>query len=291
MVFLVKEMNMKIGSYEIFEVETGRFSLDGGTMFGIVPKNLWNCVHPADEYNRITMAMRSLLLKSSDRLILVETGAGTKFSEKLQKIYDIDYSQYSLEKSFKNLGLSFNDVTDVILTHLHFDHVGGSTYWDSQQLQLTFPNAQHFVQDEHWQWAHADVEKEGGSFLEEDFELIDKKGKLTLLEGGCEVAPEVEVIPFYGHTKAMQLVKVCDSKNTLLYCSDLIPTAAHIPLLWNMAYDNNPLITIEEKKRIFSKAFSEKWILFYCHDPFRAASTVKLTSKGYAHEQDLYLSD
>jgi glyoxylase-like metal-dependent hydrolase (beta-lactamase superfamily II) len=289
-ILLVKGMSMKIGSYEIIEIETGRFSLDGGAMFGIVPKNLWSQLHPSDEENRIVLAMRSLLLKSSDRLIIIETGAGTKFNEKLLKIYDIDYSSYSLAKSFDNLGLSYNDVTDVILTHLHFDHAGGSTYWDSDKLKLTFPHAQHYIQSDHWQWAHGDSEKELGSFFEDDFEPIEKMGKLTILDGGCEVAPGIDILPFYGHTQAMQLIKVSDNKTTLFYCSDLIPTAAHIALLWNMAYDNNPLITIEEKKRILKQALNEKWIFYYCHDPFRAASTVKLTSKGYALDQEIHFN-
>lgn len=280
---------IKIGEFQLFSVESGRFALDGGAMFGVVPKNLWNKTNPADEQNRIELALRCLLLKGKDKNILIDTGIGNKLNEKLAKIYKVDHSEFTLLESLAKADLRPNDVTDVVISHLHFDHTGGTTYEKNGEIHLTFPKAQHHIQKEHWDWANSPAEKDNASFIKENFSVIKNHGNLNLLEGPKELYPGIEVLVLYGHTLGMQAVKISDGKHTLLYCADLIPTASHIPIPWVMAYDNNPLITIEEKKRLLPKAVEENWILFFEHDPYRAAGTVHLTDKGYSLKEKVLL--
>jgi len=278
---------LKIGGYEIFTVETGYVSLDGGAMFGVIPKSFWDKTNPADNLNRIQLAMRILVIKNDERTILVDTGVGTKMNEKLSKIYNVDHSKFDLSGSLANKGIKLEDVTDVIITHLHFDHAGGATYYDNNELKLTFPNAQHYVQGEQWHWANNPSDKDRASYMPENFRPILEAGKLTELEGPKELFPGVEVLVVYGHTHGMQLPKISDGKTTLLYCADLMPTASHIPLPYIMGYDNNPLVTLEEKKRLLPKAVDENWILVFEHDPFRAAGTVELTEKGFKLKKEI----
>jgi glyoxylase-like metal-dependent hydrolase (beta-lactamase superfamily II) len=280
---------LKIGNYELYSIETGRFALDGGAMFGVVPKNLWDKTNPSDSNNRISLALRSLLLQSENQLILIDTGIGSKFDDKYSGIYKIDFSDYSLEKSLKAHGFSKADITDVIITHLHFDHAGGTTFYNDGRLELTFPNAIHHVQSEQWDWALNPSDKDQASFLQNDFQLLDSNQKLNKLPGPRELFPGVELLVMYGHTQGMQLVKVFDSGKTLLYCSDLIPTSSHIPVPWVMAYDNNPLITMNEKNRLLPKAAEEQWILFFEHDPFIKASTVSTDDKGFRMKDEIRL--
>lgn len=272
---------MKIGPYEIFTIQTGFVSLDGGAMFGVVPKALWNKTNPADEFNRIKLALRTMVIRDEDRTILVDAGVGTKMTDKLNKIYNVDPSQHNLPKGLAMKGIAPADITDVIVTHLHFDHVGGATYYDNGELKLTFPNAHYYVQGEQWHWANNPSEKDHASYMLENFQPLWDAGKLIELDGPQEIFPGIEMLVMYGHTHGMQLPKISDGATTLLYCADLMPTASHIPLPYIMGYDNNPLITLEEKKRLLQRIVAEKWILVFEHDPFRAAGTVALTEKGY----------
>jgi glyoxylase-like metal-dependent hydrolase (beta-lactamase superfamily II) len=281
---------VKIGSYELFSIETGRFALDGGAMFGVVPKNLWQRNNPSDEYNRIPLALRSLLIKSANRKILIDTGIGNKYDEKHSNIFKIDFSTYSLEKSLDEIHLSPDDITDVIITHFHFDHAGGTTYRDSGQVFLTFPNAMHHIQKEQWDWALQPSQKDKASFLNEDFLLLEEKKQLNKLNGPMEIFSGIELFVMYGHTPGMQVVKIYNSQSCLLYCTDLIPTVSHIPIPWVMAYDNNPLVTIEEKNRIISEAVKEEWILFFEHDPLCEAATVIQTDKGFKKGREISIN-
>ena len=272
---------MKIGSYELHSIETGRFGLDGGAMFGIVPKAIWSKLNPSDDENRIDLALRTLLITGNKRNILVDNGIGTKFSEKYTKIYKIDHSKYNLDSSLKKYNLETRDITDVILTHLHFDHAGGSTYKEDGELKLTFPNATYYVQKANYEWALIPNEKERGSYLKENFVPVLEKGKLQLIEGKFEIIPHIDVIISNGHTTGLQLVRISDEKNTLVYCADLIPTTSHIKLPYIMGYDIDPLKIIREKKELMSTACSDDWILFFEHDVITEAAKVKKTEKGF----------
>lgn len=272
---------MKIGSYELHSIETGRFGLDGGAMFGIVPKTIWNKLNPSDDENRIDLALRTLLITGNKRNILVDNGIGTKFSEKYKKIYKIDHSKYNLDSSLKRYNLETRDITDVILTHLHFDHAGGSTYREDGELKLTFPNATYYVQKANYEWALIPNDKERGSYLKENFIPVLEKGKLQLVEGKFEIIPHIDVIISDGHTTGLQLVRISDKKNTLVYCADLIPTTSHIKIPYIMGYDIEPLKIMREKKELLSKACSDNWTLFLEHDIITEAVKVKKTEKGF----------
>ncbi len=273
---------LNVGDYQISFIESGHVSLDGGAMFGVVPKTLWSRTNPADELNRIILSMRLMLIRYEDHLILVDTGVGNKMSDKLKKIYNVDHSRGSLEAGLAAEGLTARDVTDVIVTHLHFDHIGGATWRDEKgDLQLTFPNAIHHVQKKQWEWALNPTEKDGASFMRENFVPIEEHGKLNLIDGEGSLIPGLELIVLNGHTPGMQAVKIRDGQETLFYCADLFPTAAHIPLPYIMGYDVYPLDTLAEKKRILPRAVEENWTLLFEHDPRHIAGKVKQTDRGY----------
>ncbi|MCI0424037.1 MAG: MBL fold metallo-hydrolase [Acidobacteria bacterium] len=257
---------MKIGPYQIHLLETGRFWLDGGAMFGVVPKTLWSQAKPSDAKNRIEMSMKVLLVLYQGRTILVDAGAGHKFPPKLQEIYGLDYQHFTLKQSLQLHGLQPEEISDVILTHCHFDHVGGATEWVGETLQLTFPDATHYVQKSHWEWALNPSEKDRASFLRENLEPLKQSGRLKILPGECELFPGLHLLLSNGHTVGMQMVKIQDSAATLFYCSDLMPTAAHLPLPYIMGYDLYPLTTLEEKRRYLSQACDENWIIALEHD-------------------------
>lgn len=281
---------MRIGAYEILVIETGRFALDGGAMFGIIPKPLWERTNPADERNRIELAMRALLLVSGEKRILIDVGIGTKFTQKLRDIYRVDFSQSSLESSLAAHGFKFEDITEVILTHLHFDHAGGATTQTNGEIVPAFPKAQYYVQKQHWEWALKPTEKDRGSFMRDDFLPLHDHNALRFTDGPGEFLPGIELLVTNGHTEAQQLVKISDSKHTLLYCCDLIPTSSHVPLPYIMGYDLRPLITLEEKRTILTHAVEENWLLFLEHDPTTEVITVERTEKGFSVKERLSLS-
>jgi len=276
---------MKIGAYDIVSLETGRFSLDGGAMFGVVPWVFWSKLNRPDERQRIELAARCWLVRGPGRNILVDDGNGTKWSDKLKGIYKLDVTTGDLLTSLANAGLTPGDITDVILTHLHFDHAGGSTMLVGDRLVPTFPNATYYVQKKQWELSQNPTEKDRGSFMRDDYEPLKDHGVLELIDGECEIFPGIELLVCNGHTNAQQLPKISDGRTTLLFCCDLIPTASHVPWPYVMAYDVRPLVTIEEKKKILSRAYEERWVLFLEHDPAIAAITLKSTDKGFAVDQ------
>ena len=280
---------MQIGQYELHSIETGRFALDGGAMFGIVPKSLWNKLNPSDDENRIEMALRSLLIMDDKHKILVDTGIGTKFSEKYQEIYKIDQSKYNIISSLEKYNLETKDITDVILTHLHLDHAGGAVYNEGNKHKLTFPNAAHYVQKKHHGWALKPSKKDSGSFIREDFKTIEDQGKLRLVDGYAKILPNIDVIISDGHTIGLQLVKISDGINTLIYSSDLIPFTSHIKIPYIPSYDIDPLTTIEEKEKLLARACNGDWTLFFEHDPVTEAVKVEKTEKGYAVKEKISL--
>lgn len=272
---------MNLGKFTINIIETGTFGLDGGAMFGVVPKNLWASKYSQpDEQNRIPMRSRSLLLQFDKKTIVVDTGNGNKFSQKLQSIYAIDSTKESLEISLHNNGVLKEDVTDVLLTHLHFDHAGGATSYDGNLLVPTFANASYFVNEEHLQWAMNPVLKDQASFIKENFVPLLEHGVLkTLTTDTPFEGISFEIL--HGHTRALQGYKITTSERTIFFPSDLCPTAAHIPLPYGMGYDNFPLSTIEEKKRLWKKAVEEEWIVVFQHDAFIPAGIIGENDKGY----------
>jgi glyoxylase-like metal-dependent hydrolase (beta-lactamase superfamily II) len=280
---------MKIGNYDITPLETGTFALDGGAMFGIVPYVFWSKTNPPDDRRRIDLAARCLLIRGNGKTILVDDGNGTKFTDKLKDIYRLDTSTHDLISSLSKAGVKPEDITDVILTHLHFDHAGGSTTRTNGKLVPTFPNARYYVQKKHWELSQNPTEKDRGSFMPDDYLPLMNEGVLELVDGEFEIFPGIELVVCNGHTSAQQLPKLTDGKQTLLFCCDLIPTVSHIPLPYVMAYDVRPLVTIEEKKRILARAYEEKWLLFLEHDPGTEAITVKPSEKGFVVDERMNL--
>ena len=278
---------MKIGNYTLTPLETGLFALDGGAMFGVVPKNLWSRTNPADEQNRIEMALRVLLIQGDGMNILVDTGMGDKYDAKTAGIYKLDHSKYRLLDSLAANGLKPEDITDIIQTHLHFDHCGGLiTRTESGELVPTFPNAKVFVQKENLAWARTPTEKDRASYLKDDWEPIAANGMLEELQGGGILFPGIELRIFNGHTRAQQLPHIFDDAgNHLFFCADLFPTKAHVNVPWIMGYDNFPLTTLAEKKQLLPEVVEEKWSLFFEHDPETPFAGVESTAKGFRVSQ------
>lgn len=271
---------MKIGKYEIHIINSGYFRLDGGAMFGIIPKALWEKANPPDSLNRIKLATRNLLLISENRKILIDTGMGDKWDDKSRTIYDITQDE-SIELSLNKLNLHADDVTDVILTHLHFDHTGGSTKYNGQKLVPAFPNARYYVQRKNYEWAVNPSDRDRGSYIKDNFEPLMTEGVLNLIDGNESFDDEIELITINGHTFAQQLIKISDSSDTLLYCGDLFPTSSHIHLPYIMGYDLQPLVTLEEKRNLLKFAVVDNWKLFFEHDPVTVFSTVTEKDNGF----------
>jgi glyoxylase-like metal-dependent hydrolase (beta-lactamase superfamily II) len=273
---------MHIGNYDVTMIDAGRYKLDGGAMFGVVPRTMWQKENPPDEKNRITMSLNTLLLVGDGKIILVDTGVGDKFTDKFREIYAIDYSEHSLVKSLLQQNIQPENVTDVILTHLHFDHVGGSTYYDKEgNLKLQFPNATHYVQKKQLEWAQKGFAKDRASYLSENIQPLIDSGQLKVISGAAELFKDVELILSDGHTVAQQLVLIRGNGKNLLYAADLIPMTAHIPLPWVMAYDLYPVTSIQEKEEILKKAVAENWMIFFEHDPRTYCGTVEEGDRGY----------
>ena len=270
----------RIGSWTLHTIETGRFGLDGGAMFGIVPKPLWERRIAADELNRIPMHARCLLLSSADRLVLIDNGIGTKQDQKFRKIYAVDDQTMNLDASLRSAGFHRSDITDVILTHLHFDHCGGSTEVVDGKLCIAFPNAIFHVQGAHWDWARQGNVREKASFFPENLDPLAASGQLNLIDGRNELFEGVDLIPVDGHTRAMQLVRVHYADRSLLYAADLLPTHAHLAPAWNMGYDLWPMTTIEEKGRLLEQATDGGWQLYFEHDPTVGLCDVVMGERG-----------
>lgn len=273
---------MIIGDYKIHSVQAGLFKLDGGSMFGIVPKTLWSKTNPSDDINRIEMCTRVLLLESKDRKILVDTGIGHKMSEKLNKIYGVDYSEYNLEKGLFNLSIKPEEITDVIFTHLHFDHAGGATTFNEEKKPVpAFPNAVYHVQEKHLDWALNPSERDKASFFPKNYQpLIDSKIMNTVKEE-YKFDEFITLLPLNGHTRSMQMLKISDGKETLMYLADLIPMAAHIPLPYIMGYDLFPLVTLEEKRKYLKEIYENNYTVFFEHDPYVEAGKIGFNEKSY----------
>ena len=272
---------MNIGKYKLSLLDTGTFGLDGGAMFGIIPKPLWNKKIESDDKNRIKLGGRCLLLESESKKILVETGIGNTWDEKFRTIYDIEFSEKTLSISLKSAGVNEEDITDVILTHLHFDHVGGAVISENGKYIPAFPNANYHVQKQHYDWAINPSDRDKGSFIPDTFMPLVQNGVLKFVNGNSFFDDEIELLVINGHTFSQQMVKLSDPENTFLFCGDLIPTMHHIPVPYVMGYDIQPLVTVEEKKRFLSLVVEQNWKLIFGHDHVNSCAKIGRSEKGF----------
>lgn len=282
---------MKIGKYDLYSVETSEFGLDGGAMFGIIPKPVWEKKVSADELNRVNMVTRSLLLVSDEKKILIDTGNGTKWEEKYKQIYDINTDQYNIEKSLGKYGFSSEQITDVICTHMHFDHIGGNTKIKSGEVVPTFPNAKYWISEENWKLANHPSQKDAGSFIEHDWKVLAENQMIEIIDGREPFIEGIETIITHGHTPGLLHPIVSDGSNKLFYGADIFPMVAHIPIPWVMAYDVQPVVTMEEKQKLLQKMEREDWILFFEHDPHIQACSVHKDGKHYKLNKEIKISD
>lgn len=288
-----QQTTLKIGPFQLSSVEAGRFLLDGGAMFGVVPKTMWSKKISSDSNNRIKMAMRSLLIRSeqSGKIYLIDTGSGHKFSEKMKAIYGLDYKHSELLRSLESLGVSPADITDIIFSHLHFDHCGGTTEWQNRELREVFPHATYHVNRLHWETATNPNQREKASFFSENLDPIATSERLRLSDDSVEFEPGLSTIAVHGHTLGQQLPVIQAEGKTVVFAADLIPTFAHVPLPWVMGYDMNPVQTLEEKESFLKRAADNHWYLFLEHDAEHEVITVDYTEGKYQMKESLLLHE
>lgn len=277
---------------KLHTIDTGLFKLDGGAMHGVVPKSLWNELNPADENNLCSWAMRCLLVETKDRLILIDTGIGDKQDAKFFGHYYL-HGEGDLLRSVRSAGFGPEEVTDVFLTHLHFDHVGGAVIRDGGHLRPVFKNAKYWSNARHWDWAVKPNDREKASFLKENIMPLQESGQLHFFEGGDgdEFLPGFKVRMVNGHTESMMLPLLEYGDQTILYCADLLPSMHHLPMPWVMAYDTRPLETLNEKKKLLSEAVDNNWLLYFEHDPVNEMCSLQQTGKGVRKNEILQIKD
>ena len=282
---------------KLYPIETGNFKLDGGAMFGVVPKKLWERTNPADNNNMCTWSMRSLLIEDDNKLMLVDTGIGDKQSDKFFSHYHL-HGDNTLKKSLNKLGFGLDDITDVFLTHLHFDHCGGSVAWKDEehtQLRPVFKNANYWSNDNHWKWATEPNPREKASFLTENILPIQESGQLDFIKRTDRITKNVfeDIDVFFadGHTESQMMPMIKYKGKTVVFMADLLPSVGHLPLPYVMGYDTRPLLTMDEKLQFLNLAADEEFILFLEHDSINECCTVQHTEKGVRLKDTLKLSD
>ena len=278
---------------KLYTIDTGFFKLDGGAMFGVVPKSIWQKTNPADEFNLCSWAMRCLLVQDGDRLILIDNGIGYKQDERFLKHYYL-HGDDTLEKSLTNLKFSKDDITDIFLTHLHFDHCGGSIERQADgNLVPAFKNATYWSNKEHWQWAVEPNDREKASFLKENILPIQESGKLKFIDtlDGVSFTDNIQIRFAFGHTDSMMLPQISYKGKTILYMADMLPSVGHIPMPYVMSYDMFPLKTLKEKKKFLEEAVQNDYILFFEHDPVNECCTLQETEKGIRVKDTFKLSE
>jgi len=279
---------------KLYPIHAGNFKLDGGAMFGVVPKTLWSKTNPADENNYCTWSTRCLLVEDGDRLVLIDNGIGTKQDAKFLNRYYL-HGDHSLENSFKQAGFTFDDVTDMVISHLHFDHCGGSIRYNNDRtgFETTFKNATYWSNKEHWQWATKPNSREQASFLKENIQPIQDSGQLKWIDGATikdnktneysdakQLGNNISIMFVRGHTDAMMVPHILYKGKTVVYVADLIPSVGHIPLQYICGYDTRPLLSLSEKELFLNRAAEEEFILFFEHDSVNECCTVQKTDKG-----------
>ena len=278
---------LTVGRLRVHAIQAGGQKLDGGAMFGIVPKPLWERRIPPDDRNRIQLGMRCLAIEHDSGIVLVDTGSGNKETAKFHEIYGIENAGASgrtlLEDGLAQVGVRPEDVAIVIDTHLHFDHAGGNTYVDPEGVvQLSFPNARYVVQRGEWVYATHTNERTAGSYFPHNFAPVIAANRFELVDGEREIVRGIRVIPTPGHTPFHQSVLIESDGETAFYPADLVPTASHLPLAWIMGYDVEPLVTLETKRAMLGKAAREGWLVIFEHDATVASGRVKADGKGFA---------
>ncbi|ABF39044.1 beta-lactamase-like protein [Candidatus Koribacter versatilis Ellin345] len=266
-----------IGDFELTILTDGTYWLDGGAMFGVVPKPLWSKRVAADDQNRITLGLNSLLIRGNGKNILVETGIGPKLGEKQQQIYG---NQSALLHSFETLKLSPDDIDVVINTHLHFDHCGWNTYYKDGRATPTFPRATYYAQQGEWEHAQEQHDRDKVSYISDNYDPLINAGQMKLLKGDAEIAPGVRVKMFPGHTRNLQAVIIESQGKTACYISDLIPTSAHLDPTWVMGYDLDPILCIDNRKKFYDVAIPEKWLVAFTHDHEHPFAYVERDERG-----------
>lgn len=274
-------LERSFGPYRARTIVDASFALDGGSMFGVVPRPLWERLAVPDEFNRIPLVTRLLYLEGEGRRILVDTGLGNKWDAKRRDMFAVESRDGGVVAALARLGVEPDQITDVVFTHLHFDHAAGTTYRDEDdELQLTFPAARHHVQARHWEWAFNPTLKDAGSFRAEDFSVLAGSDRLRLVDGVAQICPGLEVMPLDGHTTAMQAVRAGTPGNQVIFVADLVPTSAHLRWPYIMGYDNQPLVTLAEKQRLLLPAAADGTVLVFQHDPEVAAVRLRATDRG-----------
>ena len=272
-------------------IHCGNFKLDGGAMFGIVPKRLWTRYNLADENNLCTWAMRNLLIEDGNKLILIDCGIGDKQSEKFFSFYE-PHGPKMIE-SLNKVGISPDDVTDVVLTHLHFDHSGGAVIINkNREYTTTFPNARYWSNQKHWDWATVNPNpREKASFIKENLLPIQESGQLNFINEGQSPFSKIEFIFIDGHTEKQMIPKISYQHKTIVFAADILPSISHIPLPYIMSYDVRPLLSISEKEHLLKEALAKEWFIFFQHDPAHEVCTLQQTKKGIRHKDILNLTD
>ena len=276
---------------KLYTINTGYFKLDGGAMFGVVPKSMWNKLNPADDNNMCTWALRCLLIEDGGRLMLVDNGIGDKQDAKFMGHYYL-HGNDTLDKSLAKHGFNRDDITDVFLTHLHFDHCGGSIKKEGEKFVPAFKNAIYWSNERHWNWATAPNEREKASFLKENILPIQESGQLKFIENSLDdLMGNIEIVQAFGHTDAMMLPKIQYKGKSIVFMADLLPSAAHIPIPFIMGYDMFPLTTLIEKKSFLKEAQENDYVLFFEHDPLIECCSLQLTEKGVRPKDYFNLSE
>ena len=276
---------------KLYTINTGYFKLDGGAMFGVVPKSMWNKLNPADDNNMCTWALRCLLIEDGGRLMLVDNGIGDKQDAKFMGHYYL-HGNDTLDKSLAKHGFNREDITDVFLTHLHFDHCGGSIKKEGEKFVPAFKNAIYWSNERHWNWATAPNEREKASFLKENILPIQESGQLKFIENSLDdLMGNIEIVQAFGHTDAMMLPKIQYKGKSIVFMADLLPSAAHIPIPFIMGYDMFPLTTLIEKKSFLKEAQENDYVLFFEHDPLIECCSLQLTEKGVRPKDYFNLSE
>ncbi len=276
---------------KLYTINTGYFKLDGGAMFGVVPKSMWNKLNPADDNNMCTWALRCLLIEDGGRLMLVDNGIGDKQDAKFMGHYYL-HGDDTLDKSLAKHGFNRDDITDVFLTHLHFDHCGGSIKKEGDKFVPAFKNAIYWSNERHWNWATAPNEREKASFLKENILPIQESGQLKFVENSLDdLMGNIEIVQAFGHTDAMMLPKIQYKGKSIVFMADLLPSAAHIPIPFIMGYDMFPLTTLIEKKSFLKEAQENDYVLFFEHDPLIECCSLQLTEKGVRPKDYFNLSE